>query len=585
MIHDMRVKPKTVLKKFHLFTTDILVVGGGLAGCMAAIKAAIAGDQKVTLVDKGLLGRSGSSIFAAGVINICTPEDRTEDWLKEVVVRGEYLNDQEWVKTLLEEIYPLAMEVDRWGQEILSKPILKRQSSGELIRLRGRGHEHSRISMLDALTTMDTMTRKVNSAGVEVFNRVMITDILVKDGKAAGAVGIDYREGKLLVFLSKALIMAASGCGFKSFFIGHKNLTGEAHRTALEHGVLLRHFDQANSNCTAKIADVHGLNLMIGMGGRFINAKGEEFLSRYDPKLGNSALMPTIVLAFCLENEGGRGPVFLDLSAISHEDRKTLRDLIPEGIAVFESVGIDPFSQPIEWIPAFFGSIVQGGGIHIDTQCRSSLPGLYVVGDSSSSPHQGTASVGGLNLAFCLVSGERAARFSKRYTKEAPPPLMDAGLEEQLTSIDERIKRPLRNPRGKAPDEVISKIQQIMLRGDVAYLVDESSLKKALRQLEEVKELRSKLMARDGHELVKAMEVHSMLGVAEIILRSRLFRKESRGFLYRKDFPLTNNRDWLKWIMVRKDPSTENLELFAADFPTPYVKPPTEPHARFPVIG
>lgn len=576
---------RTSFKTLSIFNTDILVVGGGLAGCMAAIKGALAGGQKVTLVDKGRVGKSGSSVFAAGVINIFTPEDNIEDWLREVVLRGEYLNDQEWVRILLQEVFPLAMEMDHWGQEILHRPILKRRPSGELIRIRGRGHEHSRICMMDALTAMESMARKVKASGVEVLNRVMITDILVKDGKVAGAAGIDYWKNKIVVFLCKALIMAASGCGFKSFFIGHKNLTGEAHRSALDQGVLLRHFDQANSNCTAKIADVHGLNLMISMGGKFVNARGEEFLKNYDQKLGNAALMATLVLSFCLENENGRGPIFLDLSGISLEDREVLRDLIPEGIAVFEGAGIDPFSQPIEWIPAFFGSLVQGGGIHIDTECRSSLPGLYVVGDSSCSPHQGTASVGGLNLAFCLVSADRAARFSRAYAEGVGAPQMDSGMEEQLERIDDRTKKPLRNTRGYTPDEVISRIQRIIMRGDVAYLATESSLKEALRQLDGVKGMRHELVARDCHQLVKAMEVHSMLSVAELIVKSRLFRQESRGFLYRKDFPVTNNRDWLKWIMLRKDSSTEKVEIFASDFPTPYVRPPMESYPRFPVRG
>jgi succinate dehydrogenase/fumarate reductase flavoprotein subunit len=574
---------KFVRACFDIVTTDILVMGGGLAGCIAAVKASSEEGPRVALVDKGYVGKSGSSVFAAGVINVCTPEDDQDLWIKEIVMRGEYLNDQQWVKILLEETFPLVMEMDRWGQKISGKPILKRDSKGNLQRLRGRGQEFTRVCMLDALTMMETLAQKVKHSAVNLFNRVMITDLLVNKGRILGAVGLDYRNNKIIVFVCKALIMAASGCGFKSFFIGHKNLTGEAHKAAYENGAILRNFDQANSNTTAKLADVHGLNLMIGFGGRFINAKGEEFMSRYDPHLGNFASMPTLGLSFCLENESGRGPVYLDLSAVSLGNREVIRNLIPEGIAVLESIGLDPFAEPIEWIPAFFGSIAQGGGVHIDSTCSSNIDGLFVAGDSSCSPIQGTASVGGLNLAFCLVSGERAARHALKYIKEIGPAETLSDVEGQLLSAMKKIKQPLRNSTGYTPGEVIKKVQDIMLRGDVAYLADEASLIKALHQLAEVKNTISSLIASDSHELVKAMEICSMLTVGEMIIRSKLFRHESRGFSYRKDFPFTDNQNWLKWVMVRKDSSNEEMQVYADVFPTPYVKPPVESYPRFPV--
>ena len=576
---------KRLLRKVDVVETDTLVVGGGLAGCMAAIKATSGDKRKVVLVDKGRVGKSGSSVFAAGVINICTSEDDADLWLKEIVVRGEYLNDQEWVKTLLEETFPLAMEMESWGTKTVGKPLMRRDREGKLLRLRGRGMKFNKVCMVNALDMMEAMAKTAKDVGVEVINRVMITDVLVDRGRIIGAVGLDYRNNKIVVFLSKAVIMAASGCGFKSFFIGHKNLTGEAHKTAYDHGVVLRHFDHANSNLTAKSADICGLNLMIGLGGRFINGKGQEFLHQYDPQLGNFALMPTLALSFCLESEAGRGPIFLDLSRISAENRTVIRDFLPEAMAVLETTGIRPFSDPIEYIPAFFGSIVQGGGIHIDTSCASSLPGLFAVGDSSCNPMQGTASVGGLNLAFAIVSGARAARSSGDYIQSTLSPDIDSDGEDALFAAVERIKAPLKKGTGAFPDEVLRRIQNVMLRGDTAFLVDEKSLKKGLHELDGIKEMMGEMRATDGHELVKALEVRSMATIGEIILRSKLFRQESRGFLYRRDFPFTNNKDWLKWVTVKKEGSTGEMILSASEFPTPYLRPSEEMYPRFPVKG
>ena len=207
---------------------------------MSAIKAKTAGHQKVVLVEKGYIGKSGSSVFAAGVMNICTPHDDAALWLKEIVVRGEYLNDQEWVKTLLQETFPLATEMDGWGSKILGKPLLRRSSDGELVRIRGRGMESNRVCMVNSSDMMETMAKMTKTAGG-------------RGGQSCHGDGYPRQSGagyperwasiiaiiEILLFLSKAVILAASGCGFKSFFLGHKNLTGEAQRTAYENGVIL----------------------------------------------------------------------------------------------------------------------------------------------------------------------------------------------------------------------------------------------------------------------------------------------------------------------------------------------------------
>ena len=82
------------------------------------------------------------------------------------------------------------------------------------------------------------------------------------------------------------------------------------------------------------------------------------------------------------------------------------------------------------------------------------------------------------------------------------------------------------------------------------------------------------IRAKDLHELVKAVEVQSMVTIAEMILKSVLFRKESRGFVFREDYPMTDNIDWLKWIMVKKEAG--KMRVWAEEFPTPYINPPRE---------
>jgi len=127
------------MKADEVVKTEVLVIGGGIAGAAAAIAARKAGAH-VVLVDKAVVARSGQSTFAAGIYAVCFPErDNLDDWVDEMIDLGEYLNDQAWVDLLWERNYPIAMELDRWGTEY-HWPILERDEKGNYVRRKSRGH-------------------------------------------------------------------------------------------------------------------------------------------------------------------------------------------------------------------------------------------------------------------------------------------------------------------------------------------------------------------------------------------------------------------------------------------------------------
>ena len=553
-------------------TADVLVIGGGLAGAWAAIKAREAG-REVVLIDKGKIGRSGSSVFAAGSLNICFPQDDKEVWLNEIVERGEYLNDQEWVLLQMNKTYPNVMELDDLGKRYGMK-VLERGEDGEPVRKRARGNIHTFTTVINALPMMDTLVMRLKELGIPLYERVMAVDLLTAGDRVCGAVGLAYRENTFTTFLAKAVIMAAGGCGFKSFFLGHKNLTGEGQAMAYDKGAVFRNLDQAMSNTTARALDIHGLSLMVGLGGRFLNKEDKEFMWEYEPEVGNRARLTKLTVAMAKEAKAGRAPLYLDLRQVAPADQGLLRKILPEGFKAFSSMGLDPFRQKIEWIPAFQGSNAHGGGIAIDTRCATNLPGLYAIGDSSCTPEHGTWSITGLNLAFCLVSGFQAGTHAANDAAHG-----DLPDRRKITRAAKRVMAqamaPLDRLHGLAPEEVTRKIQETIIPYDVCYLRNQERLEIALEKmvrlrLEEV----PKISANSAHSLMKALEVPPMALVGEMILRSALYRKESRGFQYREDFPLTDNVDWLKWIMVKKE--GEEMRVWAEEFPTPYIKPPRE---------
>ncbi len=557
----------------HTAVCDVLVVGGGCAGLFSAIKARESG-KKVILVDKAYIGRSGCSPFAAGAINVRLPEDDLHTWMEEIIVRGEYLNDQEWVKLQLEEGYKLVDEMQAWGKKY-GKLIMDEDANGKYVRRKARGNIKTLTGVMNALPMMDTLRRKSKEVGVELVERVMVTHLFAHDGRVVAALGLQTRTGEVHLFEAPAVVLAAGGCGFKSYFIGHHNLTGEAHHMAYRAGAWLRNLDQAMSNTTARELDIHGLSHMVGCGGRFLNRHGEEFMLRYDPEVGSRARLTRLVIGMAKEVQAGRGPVYMDLTGVTPEDQAMLRRILPEGFRAFERIGIDPFKQRVEWMPSFEGSLIHGGGVHINGKCESTLPGLYAVGDASCTPEHGTWSITGLNLTFCFVSGARAGQFGAEYASRIPA--VDPGqIADQVALAVEEVLAPLKSPKGLRSDEFTYRLLENLIPYRVAYLRDEGTLKKALENVQALRqeEERTRVWARDPHELVKANEVRSMVWVAEMILQSVLFRRESRGFVYREDYPMTDNLDWLKWVMVKKEDG--RMLVWDEEFSTPYVKPPRE---------
>jgi succinate dehydrogenase / fumarate reductase flavoprotein subunit len=557
-----------------VYETDVLIVGGGGAGCYAALRARDFAEN-VLIASKGYVGPGSVSATLGGGINICFPEDDKKLWMEELVERGEYLNDQEWVKIQLEEVYPLAMQLDQWGTSYGLK-IFEKDARGKFSRRKARGNINTITTVINGFPLMETLRRKVLERKIPLVERVMVTDLLMKNGRPVGALGFDYRQGEFILFKAKAIVLAGGGCSFKiSLCSPAAACTGEAQLMAYEAGAILRNIDQAMSQSNPKAIEMHGMTLFAGVGGKFLNGLGEEFMLRYDPKVGSRARLTKLVIGMAKEVEAGRGPIYMDMTGTSAADQEMLRSVLPEPMRAFASANIDPFKEQIPWTPVIFGTQTHGGGVHIDTRCATNVPGLYVAGDTSCTPEHGTWSITGLNIAFAVLSGYRAGEFASEYAKHVAGDGNEADTKEQVRQSIARITKPIKRVQGVSPDDLVQRIWQIITPYEVCYLRNEERLAGALKKLEALRdEMLPQVWARDPHELAKASEVRSMVAIAEIIVRSVLFRKESRGFVFREDYPMTDNLNWLKWIMVQKE--GEHMKVWAEEFPTPYIDPPRE---------
>ena len=320
----------------EIIESDVLIIGAGLAGCSAAIKAKTSGN-KVVLVDKSKVAMGGQSCFAAGIFAVFFPDqDNLETWMKETIEWGEYLNDQEWVKLLWERNTDCVMELDSWGTS-LGHNIFEKKPGGAFVRRRSRGHLNTYHSVVNSLPMMETLSAKCKERGVRAISRVMITHLIRDEGgQISGAIGISPLTGKIYHFKAKAVVLSASGASFRSVQLGHKNHSGDLQAAAYRIGCTHTGMENSSSNTNAKDYDITGLNLFVSIGGKFVNRLGEEFMWDYNPVLGSRAKQTELPIAFCQEVAAGRGPIYLDMSEATAEDQALCRRIVPEAFATFD---------------------------------------------------------------------------------------------------------------------------------------------------------------------------------------------------------------------------------------------------------
>ncbi len=553
--------------------TDVLVVGGGLAGCWAAIRAKEFAPR-VTLVDKAIISRSGCSSWAYYLLAPPPVEER-QVWAKEMVGRGDFMNNQEWVEVLLREHPQRIQQMQSWGIPF------ETDEKGQLLVKKGRGHRNTGFVSSDASTRMGRLKKIAAERGVEIVERVMLTDLLTSDGRyptngsVVGIVGWQVRTGKMLVIRSKSVVLATGPITPSS------NLSGDGQGMAFRAGAELMGMEFCTSP-TAYITDskrrqLSSINVLFAsLGFRILNNRGERFMEKYDPVLKERTDWPLLCLAFAKENIEGRGPTLLDMSQVKQEDIDYFARLHPGRMAPFLEAGIDLSKDKLVCTADNkIGSSNGEGGIRIDIEGKTSIPGLYAAGSVCKNPVHGTYTVGGVNLAFCCTSGYRAGeRAGKDSLSRETPKLADFPLD----SLQKALFAPLERKRGSLPDQLLDRIDEIITPARVSLIKREDHLKEALAALEQLeRDVLPGVRARDLHELQKAEGARNTLLIGKLTFLASLERKECRRGHYREDYPFRDDINWLKWIVLRSG-GADKVDMKIENIP--FDKYPFKPEKR-----
>ncbi len=543
-----------------VYSTDVLVIGGGLAGCWAAIAATRQGSRAL-VVDKGFVGGSGCSVFAGGVVLHLTPDDDPSDFVREHCRESELLLDPAWVEWLVHANYERIAELDSWGAPF------DRHEDGSLHRRLiyvGSRETVWRLG-LDSVELMKLMRKHVlRTKQAKILDHTAIVKLLVEDGRVVGAVGIRRQDDRLCLIQAKAVVLAAGGCAWKGTHFGHDMLCGEAYKLAWDVGASLMNMEFANGYIATNTRfDSHGQCILAAIGGRYLNGNGEPFLGKYSDKVPPA--IHVIARGMATEIREGRGPIQLDLTAVPATDREMWLHAFKYIAELARRSGQGLFADRTQWHPGFNGSVSGSAGVYIsDTTMASSVPGLYVAGDAATRGYVVGASSGitFLNLAWANGSGYAAGVGAGLFSQ-------DAGLEEISDSRKAHafaeVLRPMERQGGLLPDTVYGHLQAQAMPPALNIFREEERMRQALAHVRSLAQAAApRLFAPDFHELVKCFEVESTALTTALMYEAALLRTESRGWHYREDYPQRDDSEWLRWIIAEPDAKGDPVFRYAA---------------------
>lgn len=529
---------------------DLVVIGGGTGGPMAAVKAKEANPKlRVLLIDKANVKRSGAiSMGMDGLNNAVIPGHATaEQYVKEITIANDGVVDQDSVMAYAANSFDMIQELDKWGvkfekDETGDYAVRKVHHLGSYVLPMPEGHHMKRV-----------LYRQLKRARVEVTNRVVVTRLLTgAKGEVVGVMGFDCRTAEFYVIRCKAAIISTGAAGriglpASGYLMGtYENPTncGDGHAMAYHAGAGLANLECFQINPLIKDYNGPACAYVTGpFGGYTANGKGERFIE-CDYWSGQ------MMLEFYRELQSGNGPVFLKLDHLAEETISEIETILhsnerPSRGRFHENRGNDYRKEMIEMHISEIGfcSGHSASGIYTNAEGETTIPGLYAAGDCASVPHN--------YMLGAFVYGKICGVNAAKYCAEVP---LGTPSEDQIRVEHDRIEAPLLRTDGPTPFQVEYKARRLV--ND--YLQPPKITRKyllGLRRLEEVREDANFMMASNPHELMRAHEASSIIDCAEMAARSSLFRTESRWGLYHYciDHPERDDENWACHTLLYKD--------------------------------
>jgi succinate dehydrogenase/fumarate reductase flavoprotein subunit len=533
--------------------TDVLIVGGGAAATMAAFECAEAGVA-VIQVTKGRATSGTTTVARGGFAAAMGADDSPELHLRDILQHGGELIDPELARVWVHDIVDVVDDLEAWGAEFV------RGADGRLDLKAFPSHSRNRAC--HHYDTTGNMITKVLSKKLRADSRIAkhsitaIVDLLKQDGRVVGAWGVDYQNGALVLYHAREIILATGG-GSGLFYVNDNppQVTGDGYVLGFRAGVPLIGIEMIDFQamcCSPK--ELFGFaphpTGFINAGAVFRNQDGEEFLKRYFPDTAEQSTRSEVILAMAKEIHAGRatatGGIFMDATRVPME---VIQKQIPHVYKTCLHRGIDISKTPLEVAP---GSHTWLGGLMVDVDGQTPVPGLFAAGETAGGIHGGNR-IGGSALSASLVYGRRAGRTAAALAEEARIDLSPRRGDDIPESERAWLADLMRRDSGPLQSDVRMHCR-MLAHTRLGPIREERTLKEALAEYEriareDVPAMRLDEKARTsakvrGEELESALSVRNLALLGRILATAALKRTESRGAHFRLDYPDTDDKNW-----------------------------------------
>ncbi|MFI8949088.1 fumarate reductase/succinate dehydrogenase flavoprotein subunit [Streptomyces sp. NPDC053750] len=546
---------------------DVLVIGGGTAGTMAALTAAEHGAN-VLLLEKAHVRHSGALAMGMDGVNNAVIPGRAEpdDYVAEITRANDGIVDQSTVRQTATRGFAMVQRLESYGvkfekDEHGEYAVRQVHRSGSYVLPMPEGKDVKKVLYRQ-------LRRREMRERIRIENRVMPVRVLTAEGRAVGAAGFNTRTGQFVTVRAGAVILATGAAGrlglpASGYLYGtYENPTnaGDGYAMAYHAGAELTGIECFQINPLIK--DYNGpacAYVANPFGGYQVNRHGERFV---DSDYWSGQMMAE----FAAEIAGDRGPVYLKLSHLPEESVSALESILhsterPTRGTFHAGRGHDYRTHDVEMHISEIG--LCGGhsasGVRVDDHARTTVPRLYAAGDLACVPHN--------YMIGAFVFGDLAGADASQYS--AYEGVLPA---DQLREAHELAYRPLRNPDGPPQTQVEYKLRRFV-NDYVAPPKSGARLSLALESFERMRADIAAMGARTPHELMRCAEVTFIRDCAEMAARASLARTESRWGLYheRVDLPERDDASWFHHLDLHKSPS--GAMEFTARPVAPYLVP------------
>lgn len=545
---------------------DVLIVGTEGAGARAVIEAADLGCD-VIVVTKSVIGKSGATLTADGDIDVdsraCVdifglPGDRRdseEAFFEDMIVEGDYTNNQRLVEIHVNEAAQRTKEIVDWGARI--------------DRLtHAPGHRYPRGIWMPGMEFRRVLSREVRKRKCRLLQQFMVVDLLTENGRVIGCAGIDHTTGNFVVIRAKATILCTGGAmRMYEHTTAPEELTGDGLAVAYRVGAELAdmEFPMFLPYCLVKPPAVDGVDytylLSAYLETHALNRLGERYMEKWDLEFKERTTRDVNSIAAMIEVVEGRGSANAGTYlSFNHFPPNVLdfamKEGLPKNVSNYKYGGFnmrtflgDLSVTAPETAPACH---FWNGGLVIDEWCRTTVEGLWAAGEGTALIH-GANRLSGNAITMTQVWGPRAGKSAAKYAQENSHGKIDL---EQVSGIRNRVYQFL-GRSGENPIGLRTRLRRLAHLSAGPVRESDQTLSDALADIATMRSEWAELGTRTSdttfnQEWIECIQIENMLQCLELVVGASQIRTESRGAAFRRDHPSTNYKDWTKNIIVKK---------------------------------